>query len=164
MQMFCLRLPIAAAVLFALTGCVPLSTQGAYGYGAPYQPANVVPVNEPGPAGRSVVYRDTHMPLVGPVPIRNEIVLRPRPDGTLLASATSSAPGKGFGQIEGFAIRRGVEILITQPASNGGPSCTLTMSPVRGRADSMQVSEGDGCSQWHGAAVGFEGTYRRAGR
>ena len=164
MRLPCLRLPIAAATLFSLAGCVPPSIQGAYGYGLPYQPASVVPVNEAGPTGRPIVYRNTHMPLVGPMPIRSEVVLRPRPDGTFLASATTSAPGKGFGQIEGTAIRRGAEILVTQPANTDGPSCTLTMSPVRGRADTMRVSEGDGCNQWHGAAVEFEGTYRRVGR
>lgn len=164
MQLHRLGLPIAAFAFFALAGCVPPSAQGAYGYGLPYQPANAVPMNETDPAGRPIVYRNTHMPLVGPVPIRSEVVLRPRPDGTFLASATTSAPGKGSGHIEGTAIRRGAEILVTQPASNNGPSCTLTMSPVRGRADTMRVSEGDGCNQWHGAAVEFEGTYRRAGR
>jgi len=148
---------MAAAALFVLAGCVPPPTQGAYGYGVPYQPANAVPVNEAGPTGRPIVYRNTHMPLVGPVPIRSEVVLRPRSDGTFLASATTSALGKGSGHIEGVAIRRGAEILVTQPASRDGPSCTLTMSPVRGQTDTMRVSEGDGCNQWHGAAVEFEG-------
>ena len=164
MQLPCFRLPIAAATFFALAECVPPPTQGAYGYSMPFQPSNVVPVNEQGSAGRPVIYRDTHMPLVGRVPIRSEIVLRPRPDGSFLASATTSAPGKGSGHIEGTAIRRGAEILVTQPVSRDGPSCTLTMSPVPGRADSMRVSEGEGCNQWHGAAVEFEGTYRRASR
>lgn len=164
MQMPCFRLPIAAAALFTLSGCVPLSTQGAYGYGMPYQPSNVVPATEPGPTGRPVTYCNTHMPLVGRVPIRSEIVLRPRPDGTFLASAVTSASGLGSGRIEGSAIRRGTVVLVTQPANSNGPSCTLTMVLVRGRADTMQVSEDQGCHQWHGAAVEFEGIYRRAGQ
>lgn len=156
---------LAMVMLPALSGCVmPPNNQGTYRYGLPALPPANVAAFEPGPASRPIIYRNTHMPLIGPVPIRSEVVLRLRPDGTYLASATTSAPGKGSGHIEGTAIRRGAEILVTQPVSRDGPSCTLTMSPVPGRADTMRVSEGDGCNQWHGAAVEFEGTYRRAGR
>jgi len=115
----------------------------------------------PGSANGQIIYQNSHMPLVGQVPIRSRIVLVPRPGGSFTASVVTSAPGIGSGQLSGTAVRRGSEITITQPASRNGPSCTLTLSPVRGQADAMAVSEGQGCNQWHGGGVEFQGVYQR---
>ena len=115
----------------------------------------------PGPASGQITYENGHMPLVGQVPIRSRIVLTPQPGSSFTASVVTSAPGIGFGQVSGTAIRRGLGIIITQPLMDGSPACVLTMSPVRGQADTMAVSESQGCNQWHGGGVEFQGVYQR---
>lgn len=135
----------------------PLFAQGPY----PSGPTAMTGAYGPSPASGQIVYENSHMPLVGQVPIRSRIVLVPRPGGSFRASVVTSAPGVGSGQLSGTAVRRGSEITITQPASRNGPSCTLMLSPVRGQADAMAVSEGQGCNQWHGGGVEFQGVYQR---
>ena len=154
---------VLTASLF-VGGCV--ASPGApdlYGDSSPFRPTVVAQTSVPDPAGRPVIYRDVHMPLVGRVPVRSEIVLTPRPDGSFQAAVTTGAVNVGSGQVSGAAVRHGSDIVIVQPASADGPGCTLTMSPVHGRAGTMAVTEDTGCHAWHGYGVQFEGTYRRVG-
>ena len=155
-----MRRAVLACGPLLLASCQqPLFAQGPF---PPPGSTTMTGTYGPGPASGQVVYQNSHMPLVGQVPIRSRIVLTPKPNGSFTASAVTSAPGVGSGQLSGTAFRRGSEIIITQPASRNGPSCTLTMSPVRGQADAMAVAEGQGCNQWHGGGVEFEGVYQRA--
>lgn len=76
-------------------------------------------------------------------------------DGLYVALGVQ-APGGCGGALEGAAARNGNRLTVQR--SDDGRSCTVI---VEFADDTAQVTEGDGCTYYHGAACGFSGTLTR---